>query len=306
MTKKRKYIDNRNWQEYNEELIMRGYFYFNPEFLNKWDEEIKQMNAGKVGEPYLYPESMIKFLAVLHCRFDFRGLEGFMRWLSETYKYSFPVISYSQISRRYNALKIDFKILEEDMKDYLEVGVDGSGEKSTKRGGWMREKWKVKKGWIKVVIMGCKNKKDKKYVIDIRVGNEDLDERSTGRGMVRKNHDNIKVLLADGLHENEDMFDLCDKYDIPTAIKLRDNCSVRTKSPRRKQEVRVYKSMPYEEWSREKGYGRRWPLTEGIFSGCKRIFGEYVSATKTKNMYHEVKIKFWAYNQLATSDKLEN
>ena len=306
MTKKRKYIDNRNWQEYNEELIMRGYFYFNPEFLNKWDEEIKQMNAGKVGEPYLYPESMIKFLAVLHCRFDFRGLEGFMRWLSETYKYSFPVISYSQISRRYNALKIDFKILEEDMKDYLEVGVDGSGEKSTKRGGWMREKWKVKKGWIKVVIMGCKNKKDKKYVINIRVGNEDLDERSTGRGMVRKNHDNIKVLLADGLHENEDMFDLCDKYDIPTAIKLRDNCSVRTKSPRRKQEVRVYKSMPYEEWSREKVYGRRWPLTEGIFSGCKRIFGEYVSATKTKNMYHEVKIKFWAYNQLATSDKLEN
>ena len=306
MTKKRKYIDNRNWQEYNEELIMRGYFYFNPEFLNKWGEEIKQMNSGKVGEPYLYPESMIKFLAVLHCRFDFRGLEGFMRWLSETYKYSFPVISYSQISRRYNALKIDFKILEEDMKDYLEVGVDGSGEKSTKRGGWMREKWKVKKGWIKVVIMGCKNKKDKKYVINIRVGNEDLDERSTGRGMVRKNHDNIKVLLADGLHENEDMFDLCDKYDIPTAIKLRDNCSVRTKSPRRKQEVRVYKSMPYEEWSREKVYGRRWPLTEGIFSGCKRIFGEYVSATKTKNMYHEVKIKFWAYNQLATSDKLEN
>jgi len=306
MTKKRKYIDNRNWQEYNEELIMRGYFYFNPEFLNKWGEEIKQMNSGKVGEPYLYPESMIKFLAVLHCRFDFRGLEGFMRWLSETYKYRFPIISYSQISRRYNSLKIDFKILEEDMKDYLEVGVDGSGEKSTKRGGWMREKWKVKKGWIKVVIMGCKNKKDKKYVIDIRVGNEDLDERSTGRGMVRKNHDNIKVLLADGLHENEDMFDLCDKYDIPTAIKLRDNCSVRTKSPRRKQEVRVYKSMPYEEWSREKGYGRRWPLTEGIFSGCKRIFGEYVSATKTKNMYHEVKIKFWAYNQLATSDKLEN
>ena len=306
MTKKRKYIDNRNWQEYNEELIMRGYFYFNPEFLNKWGEEIKQMNSGKVGEPYLYPESMIKFLAVLHCRFDFRGLEGFMRWLSETYKYRFPIISYSQISRRYNSLKIDFKILEEDMKDYLEVGVDGSGEKSTKRGGWMREKWKVKKGWIKVVIMGCKNKKDKKYVINIRVGNEDLDERSTGRGMVRKNHDNIKVLLADGLHENEDMFDLCDKYDIPTAIKLRDNCSVRTKSPRRKQEVRVYKSMPYEEWSREKVYGRRWPLTEGIFSGCKRIFGEYVSATKTKNMYHEVKIKFWAYNQLATSDKLEN
>ena len=58
--RKRKYIDTRNWKKYNAELIMRGYFYFNPAFLLVWIEEIKQMNAGKVGEPYLYPESMIK------------------------------------------------------------------------------------------------------------------------------------------------------------------------------------------------------------------------------------------------------
>lgn len=296
--KKRKYVDNRDWKKTNEKYVMVGYFYFNPAFLLTWNDELAKMNAGKVGQPYLYPESMIKFLAVLHSRFDFRGLEGFVRWLSETNKFKFPVIDYSQICRRYNALEVDFKVLEGDMKDYLLVGVDGSGEKSTKRGGWMREQWKVKKGWIKVVIMGCQNKKGKKYVIDIRVGNENLDERAAARGMVRKNKDNINILFADGLHENEAMFDLCEEYDIPTAIKLRDNCSVRTKSPRRKREVRIYKSMPYEEWSREKNYGQRWPLTEGIYSGCKRVTGEYVSATKKRNMYHEVKVKFWAYNLL--------
>lgn len=296
--KKRKFVDNRDWKKTNEKYVQIGYFYFSPAFLLTWNDELARMNAGKVGQPYLYPESMIKFLAVLHSKFDFRGLEGFMRWLSKINKFKFPVIDYSQICRRYNALEIDFKILEEDMKDYLLVGVDGSGEKSTKRGGWMREQWKVKKGWIKVVIMGCENKKGKKYAIDIRVGNENLDERAAARGMVRKNKDNIDVLFADGLHENEAMFDLCDKHDIPTAIKLRDNCSTKTKSPRRKQEVRIYKSMPYEEWSREKDYGQRWPITEGIFSGCKRTMGEYVSATKKKNMYHEVKVKFWAYNLL--------
>lgn len=293
--KKRKYEDNRYWKETNERHVMVGYFCFNPAFLLTWNDELKQMNAGKIGQPYLYPESMIKFLAVLHSKFDFRALEGFMRYLSEKNN-NFPVIDYSQINRRYNALEVDFKILEEDMKDYLDIGIDGSGEKSTKRGGWMREQWKVRKGWTKVVIMGCENKKGKKYVIDIRVGNENLDERASARGMVRKNNGNINILFADGLHENEDMFDLCEKYKIPTAIKLRDNCSVRTKSPRRKQEVRVYKSMPYEEWSREKNYGKRWPLTEGIFSGCKRTMGEYVSATKKRNMYHEVKVKFWSYN----------
>jgi len=161
--KKRKFKDNRNWKNTNEKYVKRGYFYFNPEFLLTWNKEIEKMNAGKIGQPYLYPESMIRFLAVLHCKFDFRALEGFMRWLSENYKYNFPAISYTQISRRYNSLGVEFKILEEDMKDYLFVGVDGSGEKSTKRGGWMREKWKVKKGWIKVVIMGCQNKEGKKY-----------------------------------------------------------------------------------------------------------------------------------------------
>ena len=78
MSKKKRYIDNRDWKETNEKYVMRGYFYFNPEFLLFWNDELERMNAGKVGQPYLYPESMIKFLAVLHCKFDFRALGGFM------------------------------------------------------------------------------------------------------------------------------------------------------------------------------------------------------------------------------------
>ena len=116
--------------------------------------------------------------------------------------------------------------------------------------------------------------------------------------MVRKNHEHIGQFLGDGLHDNQDTFNLCEKYGIPTGIKLRDDCSTRTKSPRRKQEVRIYKSMPYKEWSREKQYGQRWPITEGIFSAVTRIFGDSVSATKKRNMYHEAKVKYWAYNLL--------
>jgi len=304
--KKRNYIDNRNWKEYNKELVKRGYFYFNPEFLSVWNKEISKMNSGKIGQPYLYPESMIRFLAVLHCKFDFRALEGFMSWLSENYKYKFPVINYSQICRRYNKLKISFEVMKEDLGKYLEVGIDGSGEKSTKRGGWMREKWKVKKGWIKVVIMGVKGKNGK-YVMDIQVGTEILDERKVGMNMIKRNQKNIGILYEDGLHDTKKNFELCNKYGIATAIKIRENASLTTRGgSARKQEVLIYKSMPYEEWSREKHYGQRWPLTEGIFSGCKRIMGEYVSATKKKNMYHEVKVKFWSYNQLVGLKKLRD
>jgi len=280
----------RNWKKYNEELVKRGEFYVRPIFLAKWKSEIKQMNTGKVGQPYLYPKSMIEALAVLHCKsFDYRALEGIMRALSKM-NYNFPVIDYSQICRRVNELEISFETHEGN----LIVAIDGSGEKVSKRGEWIRHKWKVQRGWIKVVIMGTK-----KGVIDIRVGNETLDERKAARGMIRKNHSKIDKAIMDGLHDVRDTFNVCEKYEIPTAIKIRKNANIRSLgSPRRREEVMIYKSMPHEEWVREKGYGMRWPLSEGIFSANKRIFGETVSATKKRNMYHEVKLKFWTYNQL--------
>lgn len=288
-------MDNRNWKEYNEKLVKRGEFYIRPIFLAKWKSEIKQMNTGKVGQPYLYPESMIESLAILHCKsFDYRALEGMMRELSKM-NYNFPVIDYTQICRRVNNLEVNFETHEEN----LIVAIDGSGEKVGNRGDWIRHKWKVQRGWIKVVIMGSKNKKGKKGIIDIRIGNEDLDERKSARGMIRKNQTKIDKAILDGLHDVRKTFNLCEEYGIPTAIKIRKNANTKALgSPRRKEEVIIYKSMPHEEWVREKGYGERWPLSEGIFSADKRIFGEEVSAKKKRNMYHEVKLKFWAYNRL--------
>ena len=295
MAKKKRHEDNRNWKEYNEELVKRGEFYIRPIFLAKWNSEIKQMNSRKVGQPYLYPKSMIESLAILHCKsFDYRALEGMMRELSKM-NYDFPVIDYSQICRRVNELEVNFETHEEN----LIVAIDGSGEKVGNRGDWIRHKWKVQRGWIKVVIMGSKNKRGKRGIVDIRVGNEDLDERKSARGMIRKNQTKISKAILDGLHDVRKTFNLCEEYGIPTAIKVRKNASTKALgSPRRKKEVIIYKSMPHEEWVREKGYGDRWPLSEGIFSADKRIFGETVSATKKRNMYHEVKLKFWAYNQL--------
>lgn len=290
--KKRKYADNRNWPEYNRKLVKRGEYYINPKFLESWNEEVRQMNAGKVGEPYFYPESMIKFLAILHCRGnDYRTCEGVLSAVSKNYKFEFPVICYTQICRRVNVLDVNFEISEEN----LIVAGDGSGEKSTKRGGWMREKWKVKKGWIKVVILGTPDGK----IVDIRVGTETLDERASVRGMIRNNHKKINKIILDGLHDCKATFNLCEEYNIETAIKIRKNAQTKAKgSPRRKQEVILYKSMTHKEWVKEKQHGLRWPASEGIFSRQKTIFGEYVSAKKKRNMYHEVKLKFWAVNEL--------
>lgn len=235
---------------------------------------------------------MVEFIAYFHCRgFDYRGCEGILRGLSKNYKYSFPAMSFSQICRRVNQLEVNFETTEEKMV----VGIDGSGEKVTNRGEWMRQKWKVRRGWIKVVIIGNTNGK----IVDIRVGNEKLDERKANRGMVRDNHKKIDKLTADGLHDCRDTFNLCEKYGIESAIKIRKNASTKARgSLRRKEEVIKYQRLGHDKWVTKTGYGLRWLSTEGIFSAKKRIFGEKVVAKKKRNMYHEVKLQYYFYNKL--------
>ncbi len=89
------------------------------------------MNAGKVGEPYTYPDSMIRFLAVLYAKgFEYRALQGIMRGLSRHF-YNFPVISFSQIRRKIQKLPLNFDAKSND----LIVGIDGSGMKVSNRFG---------------------------------------------------------------------------------------------------------------------------------------------------------------------------
>jgi len=285
----KKYEDKRNWKEYNEHLIKRGEFYINPKFLDGWLDELKEMNFRKVGQPYTYPDSMIEFLGIIRSKgFDYRALQGIIRVLSKKLG-PFPVISFSQIRRRINKLPLYFKA----KSDNLIVGCDGSGIKVSNRGEWMREKWAVRRGWIKVVVMGDVNGN----IVDIRIGNENLDERAASREMTRKNRKNISKVTMDGYHDCKDTFELCDKLGIEPAIKIRENASGKGLDPRA-EEVRLYQSLGYKKWAERKGYGMRWPATEGIFSAVKRIFGESVLSHKPRNMYHEAGLKFWSYQKL--------
>ena len=285
----KKFRDNRNWKEYNTKLIKRGEYYINPRFLETWLEEIHEANFGKVGEPFLYPNSLIEFLAVLKSKgFDYRALEGIIMVLSKRLN-NFPVICFSQIRRRMMALPVSFDAKSNE----LVVGVDGTGIKVSNSGQWIREVWGVRRGWIKVVILGD----IEGNIVDIRLGNEALDERASARGMLRKNSRNIKKALMDGLHDCEDTFDLCDDLNIEAGIKIRENANDEGLGAR-PREVRLYKSIGYKTWAKEKEYGMRWPSTEGIFSGVKGIFGESVKSHKIRNMYHEAKLKFWSYQKL--------
>ncbi|MEM4259097.1 MAG: hypothetical protein QXL17_08145 [Candidatus Thermoplasmatota archaeon] len=84
--------------------------------------------------------------------FDFRAIQGIVRAFSKRLG-PFPVICSSQIRRRILSLPVSFRRRVGKMI----VSCDGSGMKAGNRGEWIRQKWRVKRGWIKVVIMGDTN-----------------------------------------------------------------------------------------------------------------------------------------------------
>lgn len=287
--REKKHKESRDWKHYNEKLVNRGEFYLNPRFLNHWLDEINEMNRRKVGQPYIYPGSMIEFLAVLWSKgFDLRALQGIVQALSDGLG-PFPVISFSQIRRRILGLPVSFRTHSGKMV----VSCDGSGVKAGNRGEWMRQKWQVKRGWIKVVIMG----NTQGDIVDIRIGNEELDERAAARGMIRRHRGNIEKILLDGWHDCNETFNLCAKYKIEPGIKIRENAKERGLGVR-PREVRQFKKWGYNQWAKEKGYGDRWLASEGIFSAVKRMFGEGVRSHRIRNMYREARLKFWAYQKV--------
>ena len=81
----RPYIDNRDWSIYNERLVERGEFYLSIDFIDQWDDQLSQMNAGKRGRPFLYPEGFIEWMARIRAllQMPYRQMEGFVRKLAE-------------------------------------------------------------------------------------------------------------------------------------------------------------------------------------------------------------------------------
>jgi len=293
--KKIKY--DRNWPNYNQKLKKRGEWFFDFSFLESFGRELREMNKNKVGSPYKYSNSFIEFESKLQPYFDYRSIQGMCEALSEKI-HDFPVNNYSTACRRINDLELNLPDIDFDKPIY--VGNDGSGIKVSNRGEWMRQKWHVRRGWIKAVItMDVENKK----LLDIEVfekgdSEPDIFERHINE-LIKKGA-KIRKACADGAHDKRKLFNALEKHNIEQVIKIRSNASTKSRgSISRAREVRKFKELGYEQWAKEKEYGMRW-ATEGKFSSVKGKFGEYVRSTKKNNMLEEARRKFVLYERMMT------
>lgn len=297
------YEDKRDWSEYNERLVKRGEMYLSLDFLDSWAEDLKNMNVGKVGSPYEYPGSFMTFLGFIHIMLgiDYRGLEGFARGLKKFAPVAVP--DYSTICRRVNTLGLGITktLLDHEGEDVV-ISLDSSGIKVSNRGEWMRKKWKVHRGWIKVHLAVDEGKTQ---CVAIEVTDESVGDQNKFKPLVKEADRNIRAkggrvvqTNADGIYDTRDNFNTLDEMGITPCIRIRENASTRARGcPLRKKHVREYRQLGYKKWRDKYRYGYRW-RAEGNFSAVKRLAGEYVTATKKTNMYKEVAMKFLFYNSI--------
>lgn len=289
----------RNWRKTNEVYCKRGEYLLDFEWVQNWHKELAEMNLGKRGAPYQFPESLIKIQAVWTQFHSYRVTEGITRMVV---KFSqLPESNdYSTICRRVNSMETK---LPAPKKEEISVATDGSGIKMNMGCEYFQEKYGdgKRKKYIKVVITAEPYDKDLMKIEVTLEGEGDSEPKVAEKhlGELYKEGYHIKEFFGDGSFDTNSLFDLCDFYLIEPKIKISKDAIINPDgSWRRNMEVKKYRELGYEKWAKKKKYGRRWTGTEGIFSSVKRIFGDRVRSKKIENMCMEAERRFWAYQTM--------
>jgi hypothetical protein len=283
----------RDWRRVNEGLVKRGEILVDLRILDRWDSELERMNKGKEGRQYVYPEIFVRLLGYVRLLFHlpYRQTKGFLKALRR-FDSRIQVPDYSTIDRRVN--RLDVKLDEEDYGDDIVLAVDGSGIKVANRGDWIRHKWKVKRGYLKIhIAVDVKQKK----ILALKVTDETVGDGRMLRPLVEEASKKGKIakMIGDGAYDTKSNFRYLAENEIEPVIKVRKNASSKAGGCMpRKLVAQEYLRDP-EAWKRSHGYGQRW-MAETVFSTFKRTFVECVSAKTVRNMANELMLKASLYN----------
>jgi len=271
--------------------------------IDNWNTELSKMNKGKEGRKFVYPDSFIKLLGYMRAYFHlpYRQTEGVVREHAFNTLPSIP--DYSNISRRINRLDIKISLdggadksdLHND--DNFVIAIDSTGIKVTNRGEWIRHKWKVKRGYLKIhIAVDIKRKR----ILSLDVTSEQVHDGKVLPVLIEditiKQNKIVNTVIADGSYDNNNNFQFLSFNGIkPTAIKVRKNSRCRkTNHYLRNKTVKMQKNN-LQQWKVSVDYGQRW-IIETVFSCIKRMFGEYVTAIRFENMIKEIMLKASLYN----------
>jgi DDE family transposase len=200
---------------------------------------------------------------------------------------------YSTISRRINKLEIR---ISKHIGNDIVIVLDSTGIKVANRGEWMRHKWHVRKGYLKIhIAVEIKKKK----IVSLEITSEEVHDGKILKKLVDKvsKNNDVNRVLADGMYDSKKNFQYLHDNGIEAAIKVRKNSIGRSIGCYPRKMVVLRQLKDFDDWKDSVSYGYRW-MVENVFSTMKRMFGEHVTAKKYPNMVKEMLPKASLYNML--------
>lgn len=314
---RKKYVDKRNWKEYEKNLIERkkkvAEFLVQKPSKEELEIELNKMNDGKGrGRKFEIPDTVITFFHFM--KNVFRMDDRFIAIRLTAFMYDITRIErekdfdHSAIVKRRQEMEFDmpFGITPEKLNGKILYG-DGVCLRLG-RGGYYRSKaYKTKVKFMKVAVFAD----EKGNVVDIVIG----DEHDAEVNMIREKMPEIikakpAALNWDGAAASHDI--VCAltvngiKPVIPASVSSVESVAngpppeecIRKKNTEEKiWDNFVRQQLDYDKWRKETGYSKRWVTTEGRFSVLKRKFGEEIMTRTQKAIHDEVCIKMMMLNE---------
>jgi predicted acylesterase/phospholipase RssA len=115
-------------------------------------------------------------------------------------------------------------------------------------------------------------------------------------GVLNNNHNiKIKSFIGDGAYDSNENFKYLKEKGSRPIIKVKRNSIISFKNSNVRNREVGFQTKDYHKCKKKRKYGKRW-MAETAFSSIKRMFGEYVSATRFLNMVKEMTMKVSLYN----------
>jgi hypothetical protein len=287
----------RNWKEINEKYVREGELWIDEEALRDWWKKVTKKNKNKVGSPFTYPDEFMTFGGIVKTVFHLglRQLEGFIKRLRKLRRFP-KAPDYTTLSRRIPRLPWE-DLPHTPWNKPIIIAQDSTGLKVAQYGDWMRRKWKVYRGFLKLhVSVNVKNHE----VLGVRVTDERAADSAQFSSLIKQSQKKGRIgkCLADGAYDTNACFGVLEREGIAPGIRLRKTASCRDGTRLRRREARLRRRLGGQDaWRDAKDFGQRWQV-ESVYSAFKRRFGEAVSSKSFDGMVREVLRKAWVYNWL--------
>ncbi len=197
----------RRWGALNEQYVRRGEVAFDLSFLSSWNEELEEMNRGKRGSPYRYPRSLVRFVRFIRdvWHIPLRQVEGMLIALAEALDLEVPDHSTLWI----RLIREEAEQVVPPRSDEHVLAIDSTGLKVSERGEWIRDRYHLRRGFVKAHIAVDVSTAT---VVAVRVSDHRKGDAGFLRPLVEEASrlfpGRITKVIADGAYDTRENFDL--------------------------------------------------------------------------------------------------